>query len=354
MKPWITFIIPVYKIKEEYLRKCIESLLAQESEEYRVILVDDGSPDRCGAICDEYAKQSDKITVIHQENKGVSVARNNGIERVDTPWIGFIDSDDWIEENAVSRIVKILKTEAANADVVMFNYWNESKNGSELASLNDPSGFCEGQLLDECQKGPFFKMFDQGKLTAFSIAVVFNKIYKTRFIKENHIRFYPGEKRGEDLLFNADALNSTDKIFYMKDACYHYRWTAGSATNRYTPDVVDSTLLEIQELKKQIEKHHLSEQVVTYLNCRICTRLYSCMRLYYFHPENTQPLRQRMKDLKKVAESEPFASAIKVAPLKYYRFSEKVFVFLLKHRWYLCCRILVLVKAWVFKVKNLE
>ena len=104
MKPFLSIIVPVYKIKEVYLRECLESLLSQEMKEFRIIIVDDGSPDKCGEICDEYAKKDNRVTVIHQENAGVSVARNAGIKETDTEWLTFVDPDDWVEPNHVATL----------------------------------------------------------------------------------------------------------------------------------------------------------------------------------------------------------------------------------------------------------
>lgn len=354
MGVFLTFIVPVYKIKKELLCNCIESIINQNSNEYQVILIDDGSPDCCGDICDEYACQYLNVKVIHQKNNGVASARNAGIMETETPWVTFVDADDWLEKNTIQKILSVIKNEAVGADIVMFDYFNDSKNGSEIASLNRASGFCVGKLLQECQRGPFFKMFNNGKLTPFSIAAIWNKVYRTEFLRENRIFFASGVKRGEDLLFNADALNATDKIYYANYGYYHYRWSAESATNRYTPDVVEITKQEIQGLKQQVQKHRLSDTVSIYLDCRICTRLYSCIRLYYFHPENPDSMKKNVKKLKLTAESEPFAEAIKKTTLKYYTLQEKIFVFMLKQRWYFGCGLLTKLRAQILGLKNFK
>lgn len=94
MTPFLSIIIPIYKIKESYLRECLDSLLAQDMRDFQIIAVDDGSPDQSGDICDEYAQKDERVIVIHQENAGVSVARNAGIKAATTEWITFVDPDD--------------------------------------------------------------------------------------------------------------------------------------------------------------------------------------------------------------------------------------------------------------------
>ena len=95
----ISVIVPVYKIKEQYLKECIESISKQTYSNLEIILVDDGSPDNCGEICDLYAEKDSRIMVLHQKNQGVSMARNNAIQKATGEWITFIDADDWIEKN---------------------------------------------------------------------------------------------------------------------------------------------------------------------------------------------------------------------------------------------------------------
>ena len=109
MTPFLSIIIPIYKIKEEYLRTCFESLLAQDYSDFQIIAVDDGSPDHSGAICDEYARKDSRVVVIHQKNAGVSVARNNGIKEANTEWITFVDPDDWVEPTHVSTLYNAQK-----------------------------------------------------------------------------------------------------------------------------------------------------------------------------------------------------------------------------------------------------
>lgn len=119
----LSIIVPIYKV-ESYLRKCVESLLAQDlpCEQYEIILVDDGSTDRCGEICDEYASRIPNIKVIHRENGGLSAARNSGIEVAQGQYVQFVDSDDYLEPNVLKTLVE--KMEADSLDVLRFNYQN--------------------------------------------------------------------------------------------------------------------------------------------------------------------------------------------------------------------------------------
>jgi len=345
MEPLLTIIVPVYKIKEEYLRQSIESMLNQNSEEYRIILVDDGSPDNCGQICDEYASKNKIIQVIHQQNSGVSAARNSGILQTQTPWLTFVDPDDWIEPNAVTTILNEIKGDAKSADIIMFDYSREFENGGCVESLNIKSCFCDEELLNACRDTPFFKLIQNGKVNPFSIKAVWNKVYKKDFIINNKLFFIPEARKGEDLLFNADAVNSARKIYYLNRILYHYRCYNESITNKYNADIVHLTKIEIEELQRQIKKHNLPNSVINSFNCRICTRLYSCMRLYFFHENNPLPKKERIAEAKRLVESEPFASAIKKANSKYLSLQERIFIFCLRKKLYNLCFLFVKLRA---------
>ena len=124
----VSIIVPVYKV-EPYLRKCVDSLLAQDlsREEYEIILVDDGSPDRCPQICDEYADKYQNISVIHRENGGLSAARNSGLVVAQGEYVQFVDSDDYLEPNVLKALVE--KMDADHLDVLRFNYQNVNERG---------------------------------------------------------------------------------------------------------------------------------------------------------------------------------------------------------------------------------
>lgn len=137
--PKISVIVPVYKV-EAYLRKCLDSIAGQTYRNLEIILVDDGSPDNCGAICDEYAARDGRFVVIHKENGGVSTARNAGLAAATGDWIGWVDSDDWIEAD----MFEYLLTNALeyDADIAVCGHYEEYGDKAEL------SGWKEKQILD--------------------------------------------------------------------------------------------------------------------------------------------------------------------------------------------------------------
>lgn len=133
----LSIIVPIYKV-EQYLAKCVDSLLHQDlsPEEYEIILVDDGSPDGCGAICDDYVSQYGNIKVIHRPNGGLSAARNSGIEVARGHYVQFVDSDDFLEPNVLKALVD--KMDADKLDILRFNYQNVNEQYEVFSPNKDP------------------------------------------------------------------------------------------------------------------------------------------------------------------------------------------------------------------------
>ena len=138
MEPLISVIVPVYKV-EQYLGRCVESLLSHTYENTEIILVDDGSPDHCPALCDAYADKYEKIRVIHQENKGLSGARNTGIENAKGELLAFVDSDDKWSPYFLESLYKALKENDADISQCRWEYMH----GDELKEAYNPNAKCE-------------------------------------------------------------------------------------------------------------------------------------------------------------------------------------------------------------------
>ena len=169
--PVISVIVPIYKV-EPYLRKCIDSVLAQTFTDFELILVDDGSPDNCGAICDEYAAKDDRIRVIHQENRGLSAARNAGIDwafaHSDSQWLTFIDSDDIVAPDFLAKMISA--TEQAHADLCVCDFLSVFPAGKEEKdTLVIPERVSTGNALLEGMTLRLFCTFFLQNVSVFNI-----------------------------------------------------------------------------------------------------------------------------------------------------------------------------------------
>lgn len=208
----VSVVVPVYKV-EEYLDKCVRSIRRQTYPDLEIILVDDGSPDRCKEMCDGYAAEDERIHVIHKENGGLGDARNAGIQKASGKYLLFVDSDDWIHEALVERAVET--AEEHGADIVLFDYVGVEENGSrgEVFSAGVPSG----RVLSAR---------DEPGLIMRSCSAV-NKLYRREFWEGAGLSFAKG-RYYEDLGTIPKLMGLAERIIYRKEVLYYYLFRGGS------------------------------------------------------------------------------------------------------------------------------
>lgn len=225
----ISIIIPVYKV-EQYLDLCVQSILAQTYTDLELILVDDGSPDRCGAMCDTWAKRDNRVRVIHKENGGVCSARNAGLDAARGDYIAFVDSDDWLEPEMYGAMME--KVREYGCDVVLCDCAKEHPGRSELYTHSIRPGFYDRSAL-ETEHFPHLLMMENVEYPA----TISNWLLLVRRELTEGVRYLAGVRYSEDLLFGARILYQANSFFYMKgQAYYHYRMNPSSATHRFVPD----------------------------------------------------------------------------------------------------------------------
>ena len=209
--PKLSIIVPVYKV-EQYIHKCVDSILNQTFTDFELILVDDGSPDNCGKICDEFVQKDERVRVIHKENGGVSSARNLGVDEAKGEYISFIDPDDWIELNMYEDIFNFVNEN--NVDVACFEVYEVKGNKCSAHYRFERNRVFEKEealydiLVDIIDNSPC------------------NKVYK-RSVWEG-VRF-PVGRRFEDVATIYKTFHNSNKVGYMKKAFYYYLKREGSA-----------------------------------------------------------------------------------------------------------------------------
>lgn len=253
----ISVIVPVYN-SEKYLKRCIDSILNQTYKAIELILVDDGSPDNCGKICDEYAKKDKRVRVIHKTNAGVSAARNSGLEIASGNYATFVDSDDYIKPEMYSNMME--KVHQYNCDVVMCDCIKDFTDHSEIYTHDIRAGFYDKeQLVNEYY--PHLLMMEniEYPATISNCLILFNRN------KLGNLRYVVGVRYSEDLLFGAQLVYNTDSFYYMKEqAYYHYYMNPTSATHKFTVDKWNDykTLhFEINNYFSECESFDFSHQI---------------------------------------------------------------------------------------------
>lgn len=207
----ISIIVPVYKV-EDYLEKCIESILNQTYKNIEIILVDDGSPDRCGKICDDYAIKDNRIKVIHKKNGGLSEARNYGINIASGEYILFIDSDDYIDKNMCEILIKEAKKN--DSDIVICNYYNVKENDYFINKMSITNNKILLTNL-EMMKIFFLKGYSE-------TIIVWNKLYKKKLFYTNENIRFPVGKLHEDIFTIYKLYYIANKIVVVNKPLYYY------------------------------------------------------------------------------------------------------------------------------------
>lgn len=282
-EPLISIIVPVYGVAP-YLRSCIESMMGQTHRNLEIILVDDGSPDECGRICDEYARQDGRIVVIHQENGGVSAARNAGLRAATGAWIGFVDGDDWIEPDMYSYLLE--RALACRADVVQCGFYMEEGRSSETLFCADEERVIRGSARN-------FKMSDWKEISNSAC----NKLYRAACVRD--VFYDSAYSMGEDLLYNFHALLGGSGLVLGTRAKYHYVQHEQSACHR--PPSLATVRNWRMLLKKRVELFGTHSDGYTYFRLeRLRMDMHNCSRMVQFPEMELAPMKDEIRaDLRK-------------------------------------------------------
>ena len=306
----IGFVVPVYKVREELLRACVDSLINQTYSDIEIILVDDCSPDDCGKICDDIKNMDNRIKVFHhKENKGLPGARNTGIENSEAEYLAFIDSDDWVENN----MAEILVSEINNfdADVYIYSGFRDFKQKSvECEYIYD-----HGKIFETYGERTEFQeryLFDQTKKhvpRSFAIQSACIRLV-SRKLFEQGLRFID-VKFAEDALFHLYSCELAQKIVYLQHRFYHYRDTDASMVNSYRPNADVEQISVLKEMWKFAEAYQKNETFKKGIYLLSFVSMQMCVWQKYYNEQNPNSLRQRRKECKRLFSAFPYKKILK-------------------------------------------
>lgn len=284
--PLISVIVPVYRV-EEYLERCVKSILSQTYENLEVILVDDGSPDQCPAICDACAEKDARVKVIHQENKGLSGARNAGIDAASGEYLAFVDSDDYVSPHFIEELYQLLQDTGCAIGQCRFSY----VKGDGLVEEGD-SAFCiyRGESLMEQLYGP------EEKATCFVVA--WNKLYRAELFKETGIR-YPEGRIHEDEATTYRLFHEAKKLAFLDRALYgYYTENGGSITSVFSAKRLQ--WLTAHEERIAFFKKNGYEKLLPAAYRKLCD---ACITFYFRCTEQVNDAEELKKELRKRLET---------------------------------------------------
>lgn len=331
MEPKVSIVVPVYNT-QEYLKKCIDSLLEQTYKNIEIICVNDGSTDQSGEILHRYAATDNRIFVIDKVNTGVSDTRNKALEYITGEYLMFLDSDDWLDKETCSTAVhSILKY---GADVVIWNYTREFENesrdkiifGKEQIIFNDINVTNLHRRFVGLYGDELFRPEN-----ADSIVPVWGKLYRTSMIKKSKAKFIDTSIIGssEDALFNLQVFGHVKKAVYIASCFSHYRKeNCNSFTKIYKKNLETQWKRLFGYIKNYIDTNNCDATFYVALDNRIALSIVGlgmnilCAEGYL----------KRYRELRKLITSDYYQKAIEKLELKYFRIHWKLLFFCAKHR----------------------
>lgn len=325
----VTAIVPVYNV-EGYVRQCLDTLLAQTYPLEEIVLVDDGSTDSSGAICDEYAAAHDKITAVHKWNAGLGYARNTGLDSLACPsdYVMFVDSDDWLEEDAVEYLVRALGDEPT--DCVIGGHTKKTAEGKTVFELKLENRRFESAEVQEkllprlCGSMP--TSHDSVPMSACSA------LYRRSVIEENSLRF-PSEREmiSEDFVFKFYFLLHARTAVLSDFTGYCYRTVQGSLSTSYRPDRFEACVRFYKRAQEMVREEDLSEECLLRLDKTFFIYLRMCVKQE--RPKVSGSRREEaLRSLRSMVSADVVQKAVESYPVSRLGIRQRFFVRLVERR----------------------
>lgn len=313
MEPKLSVVVPVYNV-EKYIGEMIESLQNQTLRDLEIILVDDGSPDCSGVICDEYAAKDDRIKVIHKPNGGVGAARNDGMDAATGEWIVFCDSDDWVEPDAFEKLVAA--GEENGADVVFGDanlVYGEHVQKAQF--YKDEFVTSDRKRIDQLIAADFSRTYCYNPPEAgpaFGYGGPWNKVVRRQLMLDNGIRFDLRVKGiFDDILYTAYIFAAANTIAYVHVPVYNYRQLGSSITHSYKANLLEINEAIFTAWREFMDKYGKDGQFEKPFYANVIRRFKSTLGLYFFSEKNTKPFAEQCKELNALMAQEPYCTAIR-------------------------------------------
>ena len=249
MNPTVSIIVPVYNA-EATISRCIESIINQEYRDFELLLIDDGSIDSSGTICDRYAAEDSRIRLIHKENTGVSETRNMALDLACGTYLQFLDSDDWITPNATRLFVE--EAERYHCDMVISDFYRVvGKRVAQKGDIDDDCVLTQEEFSAHMLQNP----------ADFYYGVLWNKLYRRDIVEKYHLRMNPEISWCEDFMFNLEYIRHAEVFYALQVPVYYYVKTKGSlASQGMSISKTIKMKLMVFEYYNNFYKHVLDEE----------------------------------------------------------------------------------------------
>lgn len=322
----ISIIVPIYNV-ESYLERCVESIRRQTYKNLEIILVDDGSPDHCGQMCDDYAADDSRIKVVHKINGGLGYARNSGLEVATGEYVTFVDADDWIKEDHIEKLYQA--AEEKRADMVLGGFTTVDSNGAKqekgvylVGKTLLGESIVEEILLNMIAPEP---MYDNDVLIQSSVCT---NLYRRSVIQKHTLSFISErESVAEDLHFNVDFLYHSNCVTAVKETGYYYFANQQSITREYDPLRSQRTVNFYYSMKQKVEKYGIADQAIIHIDRCFLVKIRVAIRLIVL---SNMTIQEKLWQIKMLLQEEVTIEILQRYPINRYIPAMRLLAYLMK------------------------
>lgn len=321
--PFISIIVPVYNV-EKFLEQCIDSIVNQKYKNFEVILIDDGSTDNSGIICDKYSEKYSYIRVFHKNNSGLGLTRNYGMEHASGEYVMFVDSDDFLGPMCLKKLIAPLIQ--GKYDTVIGGYTRINDTGEiSLRKNYKPNSFLGKEVKDNVME----KMLGNSPKKNDSIKMsVWNNLYSLELIKRNKLHFVSERKYiSEDIVWDLDYFQYSQSVKIVSSAEYYYRFNPDSLSHKYWPNKFELYVVLYSYLLKKVKQNNLSEDSINRLKKQFFINVRSSIS-----QEKNNGFYKGLNIIRKICKNSMLKEAIQSYPIDKLDKKQRIFLRLIQKR----------------------
>lgn len=323
----ISIIVPVYNV-ENYLERCINSLINQSYSKIEIILVNDGSTDSSKEICNKYILQDSRVKLINKKNEGLGLARNTGLDYINGKYVTFIDSDDYADSNLIELLYKSIIDNGADTAIGGFKRVDDLENilYEEIYKLEVYSDEYVVKNLLSRMLGSCPEKSDAIRMS------VWNVLYSSAIIKLNNIKF-PSERKyiSEDIMFNIDYYRYSKKSVTIESCAYNYRVNEKSLTRTYRKDRFEKCKFLYNEIVKKINKYNLNEDALLRAQRQYFVNLFTCIKQEDVIISKLK-LKGAINNIKQICKDTQIQLIIREYPVEKLGIRQRAFIIMVKYK----------------------
>ena len=337
VQPFVSIIVPVYKVPKPFLKKCIESVSQQTLENIEILLVDDGSPDDCGAVCDSYAENDNRIRGIHKKNGGLSSARNAGFQAAAGEWIMFVDGDDWIEPDMCETMYKLGKEK--DVQLVMCGIMKDYGHSAAEYKF---------YLEEKVYTGDACKWLQQQLLVYNgNIAVAYSKLIQRKLLTDHHILHDEVLRQGaEGLEFNLRLFEKLERAVFVNKPFYHYIYNEHSISASHNEANHELVLKCFEQIRSFIDASNNKDMLLPWFNNRLLYVIITTAISGYFNPANIEPYAEKKRKYQKYLNKPIIQQALKTKNMEGLSLQRRVVLILIKIKAFRALDLLGRTRKW--------